>query len=1061
MQKIRIKKKPQPGDQVDYSLVDRYGYSNGGTTTSTDDTVKNTLSAIPEEDANIEVEHGETVVGDVNHDGLVEHFEFKGKSHAQGGIPAAIPEGSFIFSNTKKLKIKDRGVQEAFGMSYKKEGYTPAEISKKYKLNEYINTLKSEDSDEMSKRSADQMVKNHMEKLGMLALVQESMKGFPDGIPAIAESALAGLQGQGQTGQGQQMPEAKYGGRILPKAQTGLSKGPDKSTGYWNRVANGNLFQRESAEDIDPRINTAVSKLNPFSDEVHGVGDYFSNLFTIPQKEVNHLLTGYYESPMDTKARYSKVSDNQHFWGDIATDPMMYPELPYAAGKGLVKVSGKAVAAVAPHAKQLAEITAKYGTKAAQFLGQYIGKMPLSEILAKGTTLVGRGTQAAMHANTNHTPIAYERLKDATINGKPGKIGLAKGKWYNLSDGTEITKFVKPAAYMNPLNPSVNNVLGVPSGVPGLSTFSETPDSIPTAKTPVPVKTAAVRTTPAKKVAVTKTAVQPSAPKATTSDSNYGWVNPNFEHGGELPMYQIEGEVKEPLVKTLSKEEIAKQRTNAPNPNDEVFVGKQTGPNGEEVTLYYKGDRKYAKNAQGKIVYEAPRTDAKFSQYGSYDMMDILAKAPNVNYTKTNFGAFGNQPSYKNTGIYLSSGNAQARSNGDLAPEEWQDFKDRHGDWIEKEYTGGFEKFKNDLKSSKQSGTTAAKWFQESVNDKTQKLYGKKWFGEKNEKTPYTKDNKFGQVTYSVPNFFNTPQPEPAPEKPVEKAPGDIPAQAELERTPVKNGPWWLQDTTNFVGTMTDEINRYEPLLGMVDLDTPGYVLKDPTRMLANNQESMVRFQNQAENTMDGNVAAATMLGATGEGLAQGANNLSQVESENVGIVNNAYANNAQMTNQEHIMNEAARQKYVGEMAMLNQNIDEDKNLRKWRQISAFNKGTENWHKKKLMEQVLFPQVYLGPITGDAEYSGRFRDPIGPNTYSPAYGKGTSDTGVDSDALIDDYMKNKGMKFEEAEKRARLAIDSRKKTGQSYTDAQRMAAMQLGLQMRFGGAVTPWDFDID
>jgi hypothetical protein len=34
---------------------------------------------------------------------------------------------------------------------------------------------------------------------------------------------------------------------------------------------------------------------------------------------------------------------------------------------------------------------------------------------------------------------------------------------------------------------------------------------------------------------------------------------------------------------------------------------------------------------------------------------------------------------YKNTGIYLPSNNAASRTNGDLTPEEWSDFQERHG----------------------------------------------------------------------------------------------------------------------------------------------------------------------------------------------------------------------------------------------------------------------------------------------------------------------------------------------------------------------------------------------
>ena len=46
----------------------------------------------------------------------------------------------------------------------------------------------------------------------------------------------------------------------------------------------------------------------------------------------------------------------------------------------------------------------------------------------------------------------------------------------------------------------------------------------------------------------------------------------------------------------------------------------------------------------------------------------------------------------------LSSGNANARQEGDLTPEEWADFQKRHGDWIDAQYQGGFAQFQADLR---------------------------------------------------------------------------------------------------------------------------------------------------------------------------------------------------------------------------------------------------------------------------------------------------------------------------------------------------------------------------
>jgi hypothetical protein len=72
--------------------------------------------------------------------------------------------------------------------------------------------------------------------------------------------------------------------------------------------------------------------------------------------------------------------------------------------------------------------------------------------------------------------------------------------------------------------------------------------------------------------------------------------------------------------------------------------------------------------------------------------------------------------------------------------------------------------------------------------------------------------------------------------------------------------------------------------------------------LIAGVQESANSHRREAYAALDGNTAMAGMLGDTGEMLAQ-ANNLSGVENQNVGIVNQAYSQNAQMENREIEMN--------------------------------------------------------------------------------------------------------------------------------------------------------------
>jgi hypothetical protein len=176
-----------------------------------------TLGPVPREEANIEAEKGETVYGDINGDGQNEHMTIGGKRHTQGGTPLKVPEGSFIFSDTKKMKIKDEPTLKFFGLKPSKDGYTPAEIAKKYDINKFRAALENPNSDVIQKRTAEKMIENYENKLGYLALIQESKKGFPQGIPEIAEKVLETELGQQIAGeylqQQEQMQQQQQGGQ--------------------------------------------------------------------------------------------------------------------------------------------------------------------------------------------------------------------------------------------------------------------------------------------------------------------------------------------------------------------------------------------------------------------------------------------------------------------------------------------------------------------------------------------------------------------------------------------------------------------------------------------------------------------------------------------------------------------------------------------------------------------------------------------------------------------------------------------------------------------------------
>jgi hypothetical protein len=143
------------------------------------------LKEVPRDEANLEAEKGETAFGDINGDGFTEHMHIGGKRHHSGGTPLNLPDGTFIFSDTAAMKIKDPEILAKFGK--KKGSYTPAELAKPYDINKYRKILEDPNSDKVDKKSAELMIKNINLKLGALALAQEAKKGFPQGIPEVAQ----------------------------------------------------------------------------------------------------------------------------------------------------------------------------------------------------------------------------------------------------------------------------------------------------------------------------------------------------------------------------------------------------------------------------------------------------------------------------------------------------------------------------------------------------------------------------------------------------------------------------------------------------------------------------------------------------------------------------------------------------------------------------------------------------------------------------------------------------------------------------------------------------------
>ena len=181
------------GDQAGYGLVTlpQEYYNNANMNTIRDESVRYSLSGVPRDKANIEAEGGETVLTDLNNDNQFGLYNINGPRHSKGGVPMYLPEQSFIYSDTDKMKFNQEELAE-YGIETKLK-MTPAQVSKRYDLNKYYGTMKDQFADEITARSSELMLKKNMMGLSKLAFGQELKKKFEDGVPLAAHPYLVSI----------------------------------------------------------------------------------------------------------------------------------------------------------------------------------------------------------------------------------------------------------------------------------------------------------------------------------------------------------------------------------------------------------------------------------------------------------------------------------------------------------------------------------------------------------------------------------------------------------------------------------------------------------------------------------------------------------------------------------------------------------------------------------------------------------------------------------------------------------------------------------------------------
>lgn len=281
--------------------------------------VNSTLGPVPRHQANLEAEEGEVAMLP-GKGGIPSTFKIGGNKHYDGGTPLNLPPDSFIYSDTKAMKIKDPEILKQFGMPAKTSGFTPADIAKKYDINAYKKVLADPDSDDLQRETAEGMIANYNLKLAKLALLQESKKGFPQGLPMVAMPYLEALQidpsefvqspAMGEQPGPDNMQMSKYGGNIDYFQEGGFKPTvSDKPP-----VSFPKAFQTIVETLSDPGIQDAIYK--NYMDEAKRIKDpelRTKALATNKEKVLSNLLQMQKQNYAIASAK-TDLSDERDIW---------------------------------------------------------------------------------------------------------------------------------------------------------------------------------------------------------------------------------------------------------------------------------------------------------------------------------------------------------------------------------------------------------------------------------------------------------------------------------------------------------------------------------------------------------------------------------------------------------------------------------------------------------------------------------------------------------------------------------------------------------------------------
>lgn len=877
--------------------------------------VNKSLHEVNDGSENLEAEGGETAFTDLTGDGIPQLYKIKGDRHYNGGVKLNLPEDSFIFSRDKKMKIAG-DILNSFGKPKgTKDKYTPAELSNQYPINDFRKVLADPDTDKLQRDTAEAMIANYNLKLAKLGLVQESSKGFPDGLPAIAmpyidmmnidPSQFVSPQGQQEVPGGTM---AQYGGPM--KRQTGgegwLSAAGknDPSTGYWDRVKGANLFQRTGDDDVDPRMHQAFEKL--YGKGATGFGDWIQNLFTMPEKEINNLLTGYYEGPGTTAKRYDP--DTQAGWINLAADPMMYPELPYAIGKGAVKGVAKAAPYVASAATTAAKATAKYGKKAIDLVMKYVPNFNMGTL----ATVASRLGQAGLHLDDNTTPEDIQKALESSAysSEKEYKAHLLDPYSKEKAAAQQAWNLQAPPQYTTtPTGPAVqmSQVIG-----PKRSSSQQLSDT-----TSVAPK-------------------QDTIDFSKLSDAELKKILNSKRLGGSMPTYQGGGSYT-PEQKARAAAILAARKKKVP-----------ASSTPKTLTPVEKFD------AYGVVSPEM------ISKFLTPEQAALIRKEPVEGLQHTSGeGIFGKGVSVDE---FLKRNPKWAAKNPGFDPKKnTEKFQNEYNDFVEKvAYDDAIEKGYPEKRAQELSkGWVATQGFKSGTKVKGDPRYKDKDFGEftSNRFEPQFAPYDKGETPVSTKEII------------AEAAAPVVPGQ-EYPAYKTPKPAWWLQDKIKTAGAFSDlmRIKKYDPWQATPAVAYGERTFYDPTRELASNAEQ-VNMGIQGAQTFSGPQSfAATAAYLQGQGSKNAADIMGRYNNMNVQASNSLSDMNTGIFNQAAQQRAGNATQLFDKQTIANQQFDNSKNLARQNLRQGFIDAVTN-RANTYNLNTLYPQYAVDPNTGGMTYN--------------------------------------------------------------------------------------------